>query len=214
VAIIDSVAALVPKAELEGEMGDSHMGLHARLMSQALRKLTGTVARTNTLLIFINQIREKIGVMFGNPETTTGGRALKFYTSVRVEVRRIGAIKDGDTVTGNRTKIKVVKNKVAAPFREVEVDILYGQGISKEADLLDLAATNSVVEKSGSWYSYHGERIGQGRENARTFLIEHADMAAQMDTELRTLLGLTTNADGIPTKPAAEEFTLKVAHSA
>jgi recombination protein RecA len=152
--------------------------------------------------------------MFGNPETTTGGRALKFYASVRVEVRRIGAIKDGDTVTGNRTKIKVVKNKVAAPFREVEVDILYGQGVSKEADLLDLAAANSVVEKSGSWYSYHGERIGQGRENARTFLIEHADLAAQMDVELRTLLGLTTNPDGIPSKPAADEFTLKVAQSA
>jgi recombination protein RecA len=214
VAIIDSVAALVPKAELEGDMGDSHVGLHARLMSQALRKLTGTVARTNTLLIFINQIREKIGVMFGNPETTTGGRALKFYASVRVEVRRIGAIKDGDTVTGNRTKIKVVKNKVAAPFREVEVDILYGQGVSKEADLLDLAAANAVVEKSGSWYSYHGERIGQGRENARTFLTEHADMAVQMDAELRTLLGLTTNPEGIPAKPAADEFTLKVAQSA
>lgn len=177
VAVLDSVAALVPKAELDGEMGDSHMGLHARLMSQALRKLTGIVARTNTLLIFINQVREKIGVVFGNPETTTGGRALKFYSSVRIEVRRTAAIKDGETVAGNRTKIKVVKNKVAAPFREVEVDILYGQGISKEGDLLDLAAAHSVVEKSGSWYSFHGERIGQGRENARAFLIEHAEMA-------------------------------------
>jgi recombination protein RecA len=206
VAIVDSVAALVPKAELDGEMGDSHMGLHARLMSQALRKLTGTVARTNTLLVFINQIREKIGVMFGNPETTTGGRALKFYASVRIEVRRIGAIKDGETVAGNRTKIKVVKNKVAAPFREVEVDILYGQGISKEGDLLDLAATHAVVEKSGSWYSYQGERIGQGRENARAFLIEHRETADKMDAALRAVLGLT---------PAApEEFTLKVAQSA
>jgi recombination protein RecA len=213
VAVIDSVAALVPKAELDGEMGDSHMGLHARLMSQALRKLTGIVARTNTLLIFINQIREKIGVMFGNPETTTGGRALKFYASVRIEVRRTGAIKDGETVAGNRTKIKVVKNKVAAPFREVEVDILYGHGISKEGDLLDLAAANSVVEKSGSWYSFHGERIGQGRENARAFLIEHVEMAEKMDTELRNLLGLTAAAEAL-SKPVADEFNLKVAQSA
>jgi recombination protein RecA len=210
VAVLDSVAALVPKAELDGEMGDSHMGLHARLMSQALRKLTGIVARTNTLLIFINQIREKIGVVFGNPETTTGGRALKFYSSVRIEVRRTAAIKDGETVAGNRTKIKVVKNKVAAPFREVEVDILYGQGISKEGDLLDLAAAHSVVEKSGSWYSFHGERIGQGRENARAFLIEHAEMAEKLDGELRTLLGLTSAG----AKPPADEFTLKVAQSA
>jgi recombination protein RecA len=206
IAVVDSVAALVPKAELDGEMGDSHVGLHARLMSQALRKLTGTVARTNTLLIFINQIREKIGVMFGNPETTTGGRALKFYASVRIEVRRTGAIKDGETVAGNRTKIKVVKNKVAAPFREVEVDILYGQGISKEGDLLDLGATHSVVEKSGSWYSFQGERIGQGRDNARNFLLEHPETADKLDTALRALLGLTA------TTP--EEFSLKVAQSA
>ncbi len=190
VAVVDSVAALVPKAELEGEMGDSFMGLQARLMSQALRKLTGAVARTNTCLLFINQIREKIGVMFGNPETTTGGRALKFYSSVRVEVRRIAAIKDGDQVIGNRTKIKVVKNKVAAPFREVEVDILYGEGISREGDLLDLAAANEVVEKSGTWFSFQGERIGQGRENARLFLKEHPDTAVALDTALRKKLGL------------------------
>jgi recombination protein RecA len=183
-------------------------------MSQALRKLTGTVARTNTLLIFINQIREKIGVMFGNPETTTGGRALKFYASVRVEVRRIGAIKDGDTVSGNRTKIKVVKNKVAAPFREVEVDILYGQGVSKESDLLDLGAANSVVEKSGSWFSFHGERIGQGRENARIFLIEHPEMAAKLDSELRAVLGLTNAAEAAAAKPLVDDFALKVAQSA
>src|SRR5437868_6012635 len=169
--VVDSVAALVPKAELDGEMGDSHMGLHARLMSQALRKLTGTVARTNKLLLFINQVREKIGVMFGNPETTTGGRALKFYSSVRVEVRRMTALKDGDKVIGNRTKIKVVKNKVAAPFREVEVDILYGEGISRESDLLDLGVVHELVEKSGSWFSIGGERIGQGRDNARLFLV-------------------------------------------
>src|SRR5271163_505845 len=191
VAVVDSVAALVPKAELDGEMGDSHMGLHARLMSQALRKLTGTVARTGTLLVFINQVREKIGVMFGNPETTTGGRALKFYSSVRAEVRRIGAIKDGDVVVGNRTKIKVVKNKVAAPFREAEVDILYGQGISREGDLLDLGATEAIVEKSGSWYSYGGERIGQGRETARAFLVENPAVADRLDADLRRRLELT-----------------------
>ena len=192
VAVVDSVAALVPKAELDGEMGDSHMGLHARLMSQALRKLTGVVARTNTLLIFINQIREKIGVMFGNPETTTGGRALKFYASVRVEVRRMAAIKDGDAVIGNRTKIKVVKNKVAAPFREAEVDILYGEGVSRQSDLLDQAVAQSVVEKSGSWFSYGGERIGQGRDNARLFLIENHEICDRLETELRGVLGLET----------------------
>jgi recombination protein RecA len=190
IAVIDSVAALVPKAELEGEMGESYMGLHARLMSQALRKLTGTVARTNTLLIFINQIREKIGVVFGNPETTTGGRALKFFSSVRVEVRRASAIKDGDAVVGNRTKIKVVKNKVAAPFREVEVDILYGLGISREGDLLDFGVAQNVVEKSGSWFSYGGERIGQGRDNARQFLVEHTAIRERLDKELRAAAGL------------------------
>jgi len=190
VAVVDSVAALVPKAELDGEMGDSHMGLHARLMSQALRKLTGTVARTNTLLVFINQVREKIGVMFGNPETTTGGRALKFYSSVRVEVRRTASLKDGEKVIGNRTKIKVVKNKVAAPFREAEVDILYGEGISRVGDLLDLGVTEGLVEKSGSWFSFAGERIGQGRENARAFLLANAESCERLDSELRKRLGL------------------------
>ncbi len=190
VIVVDSVAALVPKAELDGEMGDSHMGLQARLMSQALRKLTGIVARTNTCLVFINQIREKIGVMFGNPETTTGGRALKFYSTVRVEVRRAGTIKDGDRVVGNRTKVKIVKNKVAAPFKETEVDLLYGEGLSRESDLLDLGAAHSLVEKSGSWFSFKGERIGQGRENARIFLKEHPDVLAGIDGELRKLLEL------------------------
>ncbi|HZQ52087.1 MAG TPA: recombinase RecA [Bryobacteraceae bacterium] len=199
--VVDSVAALVPKAELEGEMGDSHMGLQARLMSQALRKLTGTVSRTNTLLIFINQIREKIGVMFGNPETTTGGRALKFYSSVRIDIRRIAAIKDGDAVTGNRTKIKVVKNKVAPPFREAEFDIIYGEGISREGDLLDLGVANNIVEKSGSWFSYKGERIGQGRENARQFLKDNTDIRDKIDAELRKALGITktdANAEPVP----------------
>jgi len=193
VCVVDSVAALVPKAELEGEMGDSHMGLHARLMSQALRKLTGAVSRTNTLLIFINQVREKIGVMFGNPETTTGGRALKFYATVRVEVRRGTAIKEGEAILGNRTKIKVVKNKVAAPFREAEVDVLYGIGICKETDLLDLAVAHGLAEKSGSWFSFHGERIGQGRENARLFLQENTAIRDQMDAELRRELGLVVD---------------------
>ncbi|MFI5102276.1 MAG: recombinase RecA [Terriglobales bacterium] len=197
VLVVDSVAALVPKAELDGEMGDSHMGLQARLMSQALRKLTGTVAKSRTCLIFINQIREKIGVMFGNPETTTGGRALKFYSSVRIDIRRIAAIKEGDVVTGSRTRVKVVKNKVAAPFREAEFDILYGEGISREGDLLDLAVNNNILEKSGSWFSYKGERIGQGRENARTFLKENKDTMAKLDAEVRKALGLT------PAAPAA-----------
>src|SRR5208337_564786 len=190
VLVVDSVAALVPKAELDGEMGDSHMGLQARLMSQALRKLTGTVSKSRTCLIFINQIREKIGVMFGNPETTTGGRALKFYASIRVDIRRIAAIKDGDVVVGNRTKVKVVKNKVASPFREAEFDIIYGEGISKEGDLLDLGVAQNMIEKSGSWFSYKGERIGQGRENARQFLKDNADIRQTIDTELRKALGL------------------------
>ena len=179
VLVVDSVAALVPKAELDGEMGDSHMGVQARLMSQALRKLTGVVSKSRTCLIFINQIREKIGVMFGNPETTTGGRALKFYASVRLDIRRIAAIKDGDAVVGNRTKVKVVKNKVASPFREAEFDIIYGEGISKEGDLLDLGVAQNIVEKSGSWFSYKGERIGQGRENARQFLKDNQDIRAK-----------------------------------
>ena len=190
VLVVDSVAALVPKAELDGEMGDSHMGVQARLMSQALRKLTGVVSRSRTCLIFINQIREKIGVMFGNPETTTGGRALKFYATVRLDIRRIAAIKDGDTVIGNRTKVKVVKNKVAAPFREAEFDIIYGEGISKEGDLIDLGVAQNVIEKSGSWISYKGERIGQGRENARQFLKDNPDIRQTIDTELRKVLGL------------------------
>ncbi|MGH9515439.1 MAG: recombinase RecA [Terriglobales bacterium] len=197
VLVVDSVAALVPKAELDGEMGDSHMGLQARLMSQALRKLTGTVSKSRTCLIFINQIREKIGVMFGNPETTTGGRALKFYASVRVDIRRIAAIKEGDVVIGSRTKVKIVKNKVAAPFRESEFDILYGEGISREGDLLDLAANQNILEKSGSWYSYKGERIGQGRENARQFLKDNKDLMAKLETEVRKALGL------IPSQPVA-----------
>jgi len=191
VVVVDSVAALVPKAELEGEMGDNHVGLHARLMSQALRKLTGVVARTNTCMIFINQIREKIGVMFGSPETTTGGRALKFYSSVRMDVRRTGALKDGEVVIGNRTKIKVVKNKVASPFREAEFDILYGEGVSREGDLLDVGVNKNLVEKSGSWFSFHGERIGQGRENSRVFLKEHPEAAQRLEEELRAALGLT-----------------------
>ena len=194
VVVVDSVAALVPKAELEGEMGDSHMGLHARLMSQALRKLTGVVARTNTCLIFINQVREKIGVMFGNPETTTGGRALKFYSSVRAEVRRIAALKDGDSPIGNRTRVKVVKNKVAAPFREAEFDILYGEGISREGDVLDLGVTHNIIEKSGSWFSFGGERIGQGRDTARRFLKEHPEVSQRIDAELRKKLGLGAGA--------------------
>ena len=190
VVVIDSVAALVPKAELDGEMGDSHMGLQARLMSQALRKLTGSVARTNTCLIFINQLREKIGVMFGNPETTTGGRALKFYSTVRVEVRRTAAIKDGDKVIGNRTRVKIVKNKVAAPFREAEVDLLFGEGLARECDLLDLGVAQNLIEKSGSWFSFKGERIGQGRENARMFLKEHPELMESLDEELRKRLEL------------------------
>jgi len=190
VLVIDSVAALVPKAELDGEMGDSHMGLHARLMSQALRKITGIVSKSQTCLIFINQIREKIGVLFGNPETTTGGRALKFYASVRADIRRTSTIKDGEVVVGSRTKVKIVKNKVAVPFRAAEFDIMYGEGISREGDLIDLGVEHSIIEKSGAWYSYKGERIGQGRENARQFLKNNPDMKKDMDTELRRILGL------------------------
>ncbi|MGC8794763.1 MAG: recombinase RecA [Bryobacteraceae bacterium] len=190
VLVIDSVAALVPKAELDGEMGEAYVGVQARLMSQALRKLTGIVSKSNTCLIFINQIREKIGVMFGNPETTTGGRALKFYASVRVDIRRVAAIKEGENVVGSRTKVKVVKNKLAAPFREAEFDILYGQGISREGDLIDLGVAHNLVEKSGSWYSFQGERIGQGRENARQFLRDNPEVADRLEAELRRVLGL------------------------
>jgi recombination protein RecA len=203
VLVVDSVAALVPKAELDGEMGDSHMGLQARLMSQALRKLTGTVSKSRTCLIFINQIREKIGVMFGNPETTTGGKALKFYSSVRIDIRRIGAVKDGDSVVGSRTKVKIVKNKVAAPFRDAEFDILYGEGISREGDVLDLAVLHNIVDKSGAWYSYQGERIGQGRENVRAFLKENKDVFARVDGELRKKLGIAGVASAdVPPVPA------------
>ena len=201
VLVVDSVAALVPKSELEGEMGDSSIGVQARLMSQAMRKLTGVCSRTNTCLIFINQIREKIGVMFGSPETTSGGRALKFFSSVRLDIRRLAAIKEGEMVIGNRTKIKVVKNKVAPPFREVEVDILYGLGISREGDLLDLGVTQGLVEKSGSWYSYRGERIGQGRENARQFLRDNEAHVLRLDTDLRAAMSL-------PQPVAESEFAL------
>jgi recombination protein RecA len=212
VLVVDSVAALVPKAELEGEMGDSHMGLQARLMSQALRKLTGIVSKSRTCLVFINQIREKIGVMFGNPETTTGGRALKFYSSVRVDIRRIGAIKDGDAVVGNRTKIKVVKNKTAAPFREAEFDIMYGEGISREGDLLDLGVAKEIVEKSGAWFSYKGERIGQGRENVKQFLKENKDVMAKLEAELRQALGLKILVPE-PPSPSQEQKQAAAAHA-
>ena len=190
VLVVDSVAALVPRAELEGEMGDSHVGLHARLMSQALRKLTGSVSRSNCLLIFLNQIRLKIGVMFGNPETTTGGNALKFYASVRMEIRRIGAIKERDEVTGNHTRVKVVKNKMAPPFREVEFDIMYGEGISKVGELIDLGVKANIVEKSGAWFSCDSQRIGQGRENAKQFLRDHPDMATSIEQRIRGQAGL------------------------
>ncbi|PYT02056.1 MAG: recombinase RecA, partial [Acidobacteria bacterium] len=189
VIVIDSVAALVPRAELDGEMGDSLPGLQARLMSQALRKLTAIVGQTNTCLIFINQIREKIGVMFGSPETTSGGRALKFYSSVRLDIRRIGAIKDGDRVVGNRTKVKIVKNKVAPPFRECEFDIMYGEGISREGDVLDLAVANRVVEKSGAWFSYGGERLGQGRENSKQTLRDNPEMRSRIENDVKKALG-------------------------
>ena len=185
VLVIDSVAALVPRAEIEGDMGDSHMGLHARLMSQALRKLTGSISRSQSLVIFINQIRQKIGVMFGNPETTTGGNALKFYASVRMDIRRIGAIKDRDEVIGNQTRVKIVKNKLAPPFKTVEFDIMYGEGISKTGEILDLASKEGIVEKSGAWYSYNGDRIGQGRENAKTFLQENPNIANEVEESIR-----------------------------
>src|ERR1700681_3789321 len=190
VVVIDSVAALVPKAELEGEMGDSHMGLHARLMSQALRKLTGVVARTNTCLVFINQLREKIGVMFGSPETTTGGRALKFYASIRIDVRRIETLKDGTDAVGNRTRVKVVKNKVSPPFKQAEFDILYGKGISREGSLIDMGVDQGFVRKSGSWFTYEGEQLGQGKENARNFLMENADVANEIEKKIKEKLGI------------------------
>jgi recombination protein RecA len=191
VVVVDSVAALVPKAEIEGEMGEAQMGLQARLMSQALRKLTGAVSKSKTCLIFINQLREKIGVMFGNPETTTGGRALKFYASVRMDIRRIASIKDGDVVVGGRTRVKVVKNKVAPPFREAEFDVMYGEGISRTGDLLDLGVDKRIIEKSGAWFAYGGERLGQGRENAKQFLKDHPEVYAAIDERVRKELGLT-----------------------
>ena len=191
VVVVDSVAALVPRAEIEGEMGEAQMGLQARLMSQALRKLTGVVSKSKTCLVFINQLREKIGVMFGNPETTTGGRALKFYASVRVDIRRIASIKDGDVIIGGRTRVKVVKNKVAAPFREAEFDILYGEGISREGDVLDLAVDHKIVDKSGTWFAYNGERLGQGRENAKQFMRDNPDTTQAIEDRLRKEMGLT-----------------------
>ena len=195
IVVIDSVAALTPKAEIEGEMGDSHMGLQARLMSQALRKLTANIKRTNTLVIFINQIRMKIGVMFGNPETTTGGNALKFYASVRLDIRRTGAIKKGEEVIGSETRVKVVKNKVAPPFKQAEFDILYGEGISREGEIIELGVANKLVEKSGAWYSYKGEKIGQGKDNSREYLREHKAIAAEIEAKVRAALGVS----GLPT---------------
>ena len=207
VIVVDSVAALVPRAELDGEMGDSLPGLQARLMSQALRKLTAIVAQSNTCFIFINQIREKIGVMFGNPETTTGGRALKFYSSLRLEIRHIGAIKDGDRVAGNRTKVKVAKNKVAPPFRECEFDIMYGEGISREGDLLDLAVVQRVVEKSGAWFSYKGERLGQGRENSKQALRENAETLKRIEREVKVKLGIPVREE--PAEPSSAKAASK-----
>ncbi|MBR1825105.1 MAG: recombinase RecA [Alphaproteobacteria bacterium] len=206
VMVVDSVAALVPKAELEGEMGDSHMGLQARLMSQALRKLTATVARSNTLIIFINQIRMKIGVMFGNPETTTGGNALKFYASVRIDIRRIGAIKDKDDVIGSQTRVKIVKNKVAPPFKTVDFDIMYGEGISKTGELIDLGVKSGIVEKSGAWFSYNGDKIGQGRENAKNFLKQNPQIADEIEKKIRADAGhLTTEMIGDENEPMGDE---------
>ena len=199
ILVIDSVAALVPRAEIEGEMGDAHMGLQARLMSQALRKLTGTIGKTNTAVVFINQIRMKIGVMFGNPETTTGGNALKFYASVRLDIRRTGAIKDGQEVIGNRTKVRVVKNKMAPPFKEAEFDIMYGEGISQTGDLLDMGVATEIIEKSGAWYSFEGERIGQGRENVKRFMQDNPDIFQNIQNRVKTALGLR-----VPTPEAGE----------
>jgi recombination protein RecA len=198
VVVVDSVAALVPRAEIEGEMGEAQMGLQARLMSQALRKLTGSISKSKTVLIFINQLREKIGVMFGNPETTTGGRALKFYASIRIDIRRIGAIKDGDVATGGRTRVKIVKNKMAPPFREAEFDIMYGEGISREGDLLDLAVERKIIEKSGAWFAYGGERLGQGRENVKQFLKDHTDIRSAIDDRVRRDLGLAREQEPQP----------------
>ena len=202
--VIDSVAALTPKAEIEGDMGDSHMGLQARLLSQALRKLTGNIQKSNTLVVFINQLRMKIGVMFGNPETTTGGNALKFYSSVRLDIRRIGAIKKGDEIFGNQTRVKVVKNKVAPPFKQTEFDILYNQGISKESELISIGVEHDIVEKSGAWYSYDGTRIGQGKDNVRDFLKENTEMAEEIEGKVRTALGVGDKKDDAENEVTAE----------
>jgi len=204
IVVIDSVAALTPKAEIEGEMGDSLPGLQARLMSQALRKLTGSISRSNTIVLFINQIRMKIGVMFGNPETTTGGNALKFYSSVRLDIRRIGAIKEREDVVGSQTRVKVVKNKVAPPFRQVEFDIMYGSGISKVGELVDLGSKAGIIEKSGSWFSYENQRIGQGRENAKAFLTENPDIAAKIEAAVRANAGILSNALATPPEADAD----------
>jgi recombination protein RecA len=207
VCVVDSVAALVPRAELEGEMGDAQMGLQARLMSQAMRKLKGIVCKSKTCLIFINQLREKIGVMFGNPETTSGGRALKFYADMRIDIRRIGAIKEGENIVGNRTRIKVVKNKMASPFREAEFDILYGEGISREGDLIDLAVERNILEKSGAWFSYEGERLGQGRENVKAFLRENIDIRDKIEKALRKTLGFEPKPEAAAATPASPTST-------
>lgn len=206
IIVVDSVAALVPKAEIEGDMGDSHVGLQARLMSQALRKLTAVISKSNCIVIFINQLREKVGVMFGNPETTTGGRALKFYSSVRMDIRRIEALKQGGEIVGNRTRVKVVKNKIAPPFKEAEFDIMFGKGISKEGDVLDLAANIGIVVKSGAWYSYNGNKIGQGRENTKQYLTEHPDILSELDTKVRAYYGLVSDGEA---KSEDEEAMLK-----
>jgi recombination protein RecA len=207
VIVIDSVAALTPRAEIEGEMGDSHVGLQARLMSQALRKLTGSISRSNTLIIFINQIRMKIGVMFGSPETTTGGNALKFYASIRLDIRRVGALKDGEKVVGNRTRVRVVKNKMAPPFREVEFDILYGEGISREGDLVDLASEGGIVDKAGAWFSFEGERIGQGRENVKTYLREHPEMATRIENLILAKNGIKRDFGEVASSAGRSEIT-------
>lgn len=207
VIIVDSVAALVPKAEIDGDMGDSHMGLHARLMSQALRKLTAVVSKTNCVVIFINQLREKVGIVFGNPEVTTGGRALKFYSSVRLDVRRIDTLKVGGEIVGNRTRVKVVKNKVSPPFKEAEFDIMFGKGISKEGDILDLAVANDIVEKSGAWYAYKGEKIGQGRENAKLYLAENTSVCEEIDARIREKLGFTAQSEGQSSETAGAAET-------
>src|SRR5438552_3322156 len=205
IIVVDSVAALTPRAELEGEMGDAHVGLQARLMSQALRKLTGTISKSNTLVIFINQIRRKIGGLFGNPEITTGGNALKFYASVRLDIRRVGALKDGEKVVGNRTRVKVVKNKLSPPFREVEFDIMYGEGISREGDVLDLATENNILEKSGAWFAWKGERIGQGRDNAKQFLKEHPEVLADIEKKVLEHFGVTRNGEPQPAQAQAPQ---------